>query len=262
MKKFRVDNTLKNQEPIYEFYKSGPQNPLKWIWFPQYKVGSRTIETHINKSLCAEHWKRENRPEVGYVKYMNVPFSEHQIQFESIKPMYDKMGWRTKEWTPEKPLCQTPKAFSNSDSPLDYFKFMFTRNPWDRAVSCWNDRRYDGGKKEGSPQSKFTFDQYIDWLLKTTEEKYNGDISLFGNPHVRSQYGMIYEIKLDYIGKLETFHQDWSNICNQLGVEIFKNEIHQNKTQRTHYRDYYSDQTKSIIADLYQRDIDKFGYEY
>lgn len=260
--KYRIDLTINNNEPIYEFYKSGHMNPLKWIWFPQYKVGSRTIETHINKTLCAEHWRREGKPEVGYVKYMNVPFSENQIEFKSIKPMYEKMGWRTKGWTELNPLCKTPKAFSESDPPSDYFKFMFTRNPWDRAVSCWNDKRYDGGKKEGSPQSKFTFNQYVDWLLKTTEKKYNGDISLFGNPHVRSQYGMIYEINLDYIGKLETFHQDWSNICNKLGVEMFKNEIHQNKTQRTHYRDYYNDRTKGAIAELYKKDIDKFDYAF
>lgn len=260
--KFRVDKTINNNEPIYEFYKSGDQNPHRWIWFPQYKAGSRTIETHINKTLCYTAWRKENRPEVGYVKYQNSLFSDRYIEFKSDKPMYEKLGWRVSSWSAEEPICRTPVAFSSSDTPSDYFKFMFVRNPWDRVVSCWNDRRYDKGKQPGSVESTFTFDQFIDHLVNLVETKYDGDITIFGNPHVRSQVGMIYDTELDFVGKLENFNNDWSIVCEHMNVQPFEKELHQNKTKRGPYRDYYTDRTRQIVAELYSQDIERYEYQF
>ncbi len=260
--KFWIDRTIKNDEPIYEFYKSGDNNPHRWIWFPQYKVGSRTIETHINKTLCDPTWRRDSRPEDGYIKYPNSLFSDKYIEFKSDKPMYEKLGWRVDTWTEDTPVCRTPVAFSTGDSPDAYFKFMFVRNPWDRTVSCWNDRRYDKGKKEGSVESMFTFDQYLDNLVEIVDKKYGGDITIFGNPHVRSQTGMIYDIKLDFVGKLENFKTDWRVVCDHMNVTPFDKDLHQNKSVRTSYSDYYTDRTKQIVAELYAEDIERYGYTF
>ena len=260
--RYRRDSTINNQEPIYEFYKSGDMNPHRWIWFPQYKVGSRTIETHINKTLCEPTWRRENKPEIGYIKYPNSLFSDKYIEFESDKPMYKKLGWRVDKWTPEKPTCRTPVAFSHDDTPDMYFKFMFVRNPWDRVVSCWSDRRYDKGKKEGSEESMFTFDQYIDHIVHLVNKKYDGDMILFGNPHVRSQTGMIYDIKLDFVGKLENFDDDWRVVCEHMNVQPFKNNLHQNKSERKPYREYYTSRTQQIVAELYAEDIERYDYQF
>lgn len=259
---FRVDKTIKNEEPIYEFYKAGERNPHRWIWFPQYKAGSRTIETHINKTLCDMTWRRDNRPEDGFIKYSNCLFTNKYIEFRSDKPMYNKLGWRLDTWSVDDPVCRTAVAFTNNDTPDKYFKFMFVRNPWDRVVSCWNDRRYSKGKREGSIESTFTFDQYVDHLWEETNNELQGDVGVHGNPHVRSQSSMVRDIKLDFVGKLENFKADWQKVCDHMNVTPWEKDIHQNKTKRTVYTDYYTERTKQIVSKIYAEDIDNYQYTY
>lgn len=257
---FRVDPVIKNQEPLYEFYKSGWDNPHKWIWFPQYKVGSRTIETQLNKTMCNPEWKKLNNPDVGYNRYQNCLFSDKSAQFNSDKPIHEQ--WRCDEWTPANPVCKTPAPFDQNDQPHHYFKFSFVRNPFDRVVSCWSDKRYSKGKQQDSIESTLSFEQYVDHL-KQQVDKIDGDVGKHGNPHVRSQAAMIQGVDLDFIGKLEHFDRDWTVVRDRMSVGLFEEGAHKNKSERApDYRQYYTNQTKQIVSEIYATDLDTFGYMF
>lgn len=251
--RYRKSHIFKNTVPIYDYVVAGSDNPFKWIWFPQYKVGSRTIETNINKTLCELHWRKNEKPEVGYTRFTNVPLSTDRLEFMCDKNSHAE--FRADDWSPDNPRCLTSKVFDEQDSPDNYYKFMFVRNPWDRAVSCWADRRYNRGKIPNSRESTYTFEEYVDSIK-------NSDMFNYGNPHVRLQYSMVAGVNFDHVGRLENFQEDWKKICDHFSVEPFKKEFHQNKTERTHYRDYYNAKTKDIIKNLYKLDIEQYGYTY
>jgi hypothetical protein len=125
-----------------------------------------------------------------------------------------------------------------------YFKFAFVRNPFDRAVSIveyWN----KWSKKEGGP----TFD-FIDFFKD-------------GVARDCSKYGSQYDFTegCDFIGKTENLQEDFNIVCDKIGVPKQK-LLRENKTNHKHYTEYYNDQSRQVIADLYARDIEAFNYKF
>ena len=71
----------------------------------------------------------------------------------------------------------------------------------------------------------------------------------------------------DYVGKLETVDKDFKNICEMNNMP-FNNMEHLGATRNLQeddtrrYRKYFNDNTKNLIGDRYQKDINLFGYNY
>lgn len=132
-----------------------------------------------------------------------------------------------------------------SDKELEtYFIFSFARNPWDRMVSV-------------SSYFKIQFDGFIqnfDKHLESTELKLHSlPIYLYtycnGNKFV------------DFIGRFETLQKDFEKICDK--IEIKRTILpHTRKSIHNHYSEYYNDETRRLVADLYSEDIKNFGYEF
>ena len=122
-----------------------------------------------------------------------------------------------------------------------YFKFSFTRNPWDRMVSAWF-----YFKKNNNTYNKFSFN---DWLKS-------------GKSWIGVEMNTVdFANGCDFIGKFENLQQDFSYICNKVGIPEQKLP-HINKTSHKHYSEYYDDETREIIAKQYAKDIEYFGYKF
>ena len=139
-----------------------------------------------------------------------------------------------------------------------YFKFAFVRNPWDRLVSCWADKvvkqrgvLFDFSDAQVEHLSQFAnFVEYVATL----------DVSAC-NYHLRAQCAMIDVNDLDYLGRMETFADDFRRVCDAVGVSC-EHVGHPNRSPRTTYREYYDQALRDRVFDLYRKDVQVFGYEF
>lgn len=146
---------------------------------------------------------------------------------------------------------------------LEYFKFTIVRNPWDRVVSAYHYLKNGGMNERDQSWSAKHLSGYVDfgdfvrrWL--TRENVFKGihfvpQLHFIVDPHDR--------VRMDYIGRLETLPSDFAHITNRLGITAalpFKNR----GRREADYRNYYDEETKAIVAFVYQDDIRLLGYEF
>jgi len=125
--------------------------------------------------------------------------------------------------------------------------FAIVRNPWDRIVSLWAfwtgcvihpDVPFDTFVRN---LDKYTF---ADWAWFT-----------FAEP----QKGWIPE-GVTHLLKFETLEEDFRVIQERLGC--FEPLPCVNASVRSNFRQYYTDETRDIIAQVFKDDIEAFGYTF
>jgi hypothetical protein len=68
------------------------------------------------------------------------------------------------------------------------------------------------------------------------------------------------EVLVDFIGRYENLAADYAVVKERLSLSA--DLPHTNRSSHGSYRDYYTDETRAIVADRYARDIAHFGYRF
>jgi len=175
-------------------------------------------------------------------------------------------------------------GYISADEFSDYFKFSFVRNPWARLVSEYNYRRGLGDKGYQCDFKTFLFQGF-----PTAQcDDYTCGQDYFR--HVIPQWQFLFDDKgmqlVDFIGKFESLQSDFDTVCQKLGLAPITLP-HKNKTLTTgikqklqqklkqklkqwlaidnskpHYSYYYDAESVAFVRDLYQKDIELFGYSF
>lgn len=136
-----------------------------------------------------------------------------------------------------------------------YFKFAFTRNPWDRIVSTYfhhmkrmKDPSFRSSRPEIAARLKGvkTFDEYL------AVQRIEAASELL--------IGVNNQIIMDFVGRYEYLERDFAHICETIGIRCRLQ--HLNGTTHGHYRDYYTPALRDFVAERCRRDIELFGYEF
>jgi len=167
------------------------------------------------------------------------------------------------------------KARCGRDKWDSYFKFAFVRNPWDRAVSMYENLRSDYYRfkihEEIEKTDKVVYTEEILKLLNIKFDEFSFDVfvrsiirdKIFNNYHWDKQINVVTDDKgtliLDFIGRYENLQNDFNHICDIIGLQKFILP-HYNKTNHAHYSEYYNSELKKIIEIAYKDDIKMFGY--
>jgi chondroitin 4-sulfotransferase 11 len=150
--------------------------------------------------------------------------------------------------------CSLEKIYSKYPGIKDYFKFAIVRNPFDWIVS-WYSYRKTVSNKNNTQHVTFK-----DWLVDANSTAYNRE----GIGLTLSQYDIIKgneAININFIGRFENLQKDFDTICDKIGIPQQKLP-HVNESKHRHYTEYYDYETRSIVYELYAKDIEYFGYEF
>jgi hypothetical protein len=147
----------------------------------------------------------------------------------------------------------------------DFFTFGFTRNPFSRLVSIYNDftkyriYQYSELDKRDRPLLG-EFKNFEDFAINLKDSPWHNDIFF------RPQYEFVtYEdgTPISFIGKFENLNKDFAKVCDRLNIRS-RNLPHFNQgvCDTNKYRDYYSEKSKLAVEELYQKDIEMFNYSF
>lgn len=157
-----------------------------------------------------------------------------------------------------------------------YAKFSFVRNPWDRMVSFY---------KYSNKSGEMEFKQYL--MEKFVHEDWKKNY-WFVRPQSEYIYDSNNQLMVDFVGRFENLQADFNKLSELIGIGILKlpyanksekkpveltsmfaktkklfaqaNNIP--KARHRNYRDYYDEESRRLIAELYERDIKLLDYSF
>ena len=144
------------------------------------------------------------------------------------------------------------------------FKFGFVRNPWDRCYSAYN-FIMAGGATKGDLAYRERLSRYAsfeDFIIHGLTDRDVRNIVLFLPAchflEVRPGF-----MPLEFLGYYESFEEDFAYIARRMGNSSVSAPW-ENKTpgENAGYRDAYTSVMIDRVAQVYERDIQLFGYSF
>ena len=143
-----------------------------------------------------------------------------------------------------------------------YFKFSFVRNPWDRLVSAYFHLKSESGVPINVAWFRDNLSKYRDFEHFVHEGLSSPNVSSW--VHFRPQVDFITDsvgkVLVDFVGHFEDIQIDFSHVAQRVGI---RNSLPwANKSCHEHYISYYSDDTREIVRQFYQKDVEVLGYDF
>lgn len=192
-----------------------------------------------------------------------LPYAEEPARFKIPRPAReDREGKPNPLYTVWETLLLHAKA-SDARRELgeelfrSYFKFAFVRNPWDWHVSMYHFiLREPTHIRHRLVSDMGSFEQFLHWVVKTPNPYPKGA--------TRTQLDALCapdrSLLVDAVGRYEHLSTDFQRFCNQLNVQADLG--HLNRSHHASYTQYYTQETRALIAEHFKEDIQTFGYTF
>lgn len=143
-----------------------------------------------------------------------------------------------------------------------YFKFTVVRNPWERLVStcAWSDQKWVRGSELTRPE----FERLVRELYGAFRAAKTSARPLILPVHLEPQVSFVLDERrqsmLDFTARYETLAADWETIRTRLKVDAAL-PVRMRSHHRP-YREYYDEETRAMVAEMYAEDARAFGYAF
>lgn len=232
----------------------------KFIFFHIPKTGGISITAALIEYAAPRWQTRLNHS----LKKLGISFLE---PMSFLSPPYTKRQWLSKALNKSyRSLCNqlnlAPYPYRDHVSAWEvvekmgierfkqYFSFAVVRNPWDWQVSRYH------------------------YITQNVRHRYHAEVQRLGSfetfvlewlpQHVYQQFSSLSDEKgnilVNGILKFETLEEDFQTICRQIGIKV--QLPHLNQTKHRAYQNYYTIASREMVAKLYARDIELFGYSF
>lgn len=136
--------------------------------------------------------------------------------------------------------------FSSEIENIAPITFTIVRNPWDRLVSM-----YTFLQQNMSLLQECTFKDFVLYEIKNIS---------FGNHKLTTPQIRWIEPGVTHLLRFENLEEDFKII--QDIFQCYEPLPVHNQTHHDHYRNYYNDETRQVVAEIFKEDIEAFGYEF
>ena len=145
-----------------------------------------------------------------------------------------------------------------------YYRFCFVRNPFDRATSLFHHRIKT---QDVSTWQRFMTRQKVRFLRKRVFNMYVdqhivqwGRLEAPVSEFVQSDDGTVL---VDQIFPFEHLKKSLQTVFTHMDLPASRLSIpHKNQSDRSHYRQYYNEDSKTKVAEVYSEDIKEYGYSF
>jgi hypothetical protein len=152
----------------------------------------------------------------------------------------------------------------------DFWSCGFVRNPFPRMVSWWSmavrfaedldaGRQPNKRKMRRHPEIWAPLVQYRDsfdrFVLEGTRE-----VPRLAVPQVSLLTAG--DRQVDFVGRIENFLHDTNVLRERLGLEPVDELPRKNPSSHGHYSEYYTDETRARVAEVYADDLEAFDYSF
>lgn len=152
-----------------------------------------------------------------------------------------------------------------------YYKFSFVRNPYTRVVSLYKYLGYQGISD---------FERFVQHILP---KRLSRTMRYFVQP--QAEYLFVDgECMVDFIGRFESLQADFRQVASKTGLRdsalphvnestgerkrrammlrrIYEGRRLTRPVNKSHWRDYYTEESAAAVADYYAVDFEMLGYE-
>ena len=155
---------------------------------------------------------------------------------------------------PEQPLAVELKQYAPEEWNA-YFKFCFVRNPYERAVSDykWRSRRRQG----------VSFSEFLERLADPERPDPERIV-----PKPRCNWP-VYTIDntpvVDFMGRFERLETDFRHVCDIIGIPFEDGRFPKAKASpqsSASYREWYGERERQLVKQVFEKEIDFFGYQF
>lgn len=194
--------------------------------------------------------------------FIHVPKCAGTSIIEAMREQDDSVQHGHFTWADHAQILQTATSFT------------IVRNPWDRAFSCYNYARMPSSYWHGADKkwgvhpdfeilSRYSFKQTVKILWENRNSLRLPETArpIF-NINWSYQFPFVYNNGKLMIEKVFHLDEDMGTLSGWLKAEYGLDVPNLNVSSAGNFKDHYDEEMVEMVAEIYQKDIELFGFRY